>query len=73
MHDDEHHSGSSQVVKIGRQQECDKCYTPQQALWVASAYPLCDEIEAAVIAKQFDNRHRSQEKEHYGSCPTYIV
>ena len=72
MHDDQHHRGCCQVVKVGREDERSQRDSPQQAFGIARTYPLRDKVEATIVVQQFNDRHGCQQEHHNSSSSTHI-
>ena len=64
MHHDQHHECRGEVVEVCRDEERDGSQTPEHALAVAGLQQLAKEVEAAVVAQNLYNRHRSQQEQH---------
>ena len=60
------------IVEVGREQESSQGDGPQQTVRIASANPLGNKIEAAVVAQNLYNGHRSHQEHHDGCCLAHI-
>ena len=73
MHYGEHHHRCSKVVEVCRDNECHHRYCRKHALAAARPHQLCEEVEATVVLKYLDNRHRRKQKQHHFRCLAHIL